>query len=83
MVKLSEIIEFMERRFPLSYAMDFDNVGLLAGRAEGEAAKALLCLNCDKFVVDEAVRLGLTDGYTQEKSSAQEEYTPPFGLTGL
>ncbi len=58
MVKLSEIIEFMEKRFPLAYAMDFDNVGLLAGRAEGEAAKALLCLNCDKFVVDEAVREG-------------------------
>lgn len=29
-------------------------------------------------VVDEAIRLGLTDGYIQEKSSAKEEYTPPF-----
>lgn len=34
-------------------------------------------------VVAKAVRLGLTDGYTQEKSSAKEEYTPPFDLTGL
>ena len=34
-------------------------------------------------VVDEAVRLGLTDGYMQEKSSAREEYTPPFDLTGV
>lgn len=29
-------------------------------------------------VIDEAVRLGLTHGFMQEKSSAKEEYTPPF-----
>ena len=29
-------------------------------------------------VVDRAIALGLTDGYMQEKSSAREEYTPPF-----
>lgn len=34
-------------------------------------------------VVDEAVRLGLTDGYMQKKSSAREEYTPPFDLSGV
>ena len=34
-------------------------------------------------VVDEAVRLGLTDGYMQENSSAREEYTPPFDLEGV
>ena len=34
-------------------------------------------------VIDEAVRLGLTDGYMQEKSSAKEEYTPPFDLEGV
>ncbi len=33
--------------------------------------------------VDAALRLGLTDGYTQQKSSAQAEYTPPFDLTGV
>ena len=27
--------------------------------------------------------LGLTDGYYQDSSSAKEEYTPPFDLTGL
>ena len=27
--------------------------------------------------------LGLTDGYYQDSSSAREEYTPPFDLTGL
>lgn len=34
-------------------------------------------------VIDEAIRLGLTDGYMQEKSSAREEYTPPFNLEGI
>ena len=34
-------------------------------------------------VVDEAIALGLTEGFMQEKSSAKEEYTPPFGLEGL
>ena len=34
-------------------------------------------------VVDAALALGLTNGYMQEKSSAKEEYTPPFDLTGV
>lgn len=34
-------------------------------------------------VVDEALRLGLTNGFMQEKSSAKEEYTPPFNLEGV
>lgn len=34
-------------------------------------------------VVKRAIELGLTDGYTQERRSAKEEYTPPFDLTGI
>ena len=34
-------------------------------------------------VVDTALALGLTEGYMQEKSSAREEYTPPFDGEGL
>ncbi len=34
-------------------------------------------------VVDEAIRLGLDQGFMQEKSSAKEEYTPPFDLEGV
>jgi len=34
-------------------------------------------------VVDEALKLGLDQGFMQEKSSAKEEYTPPFDLEGL
>lgn len=34
-------------------------------------------------VIEESIRLGLTHGYMQEKSSAREEYTPPFDLEGV
>lgn len=34
-------------------------------------------------VLDTALELGLTSGYRQQKSSAKEEYTPPFDLSGV
>ena len=34
-------------------------------------------------VLDTAINLGLVHGYMQEKSSAKEEYTPPFDLSGV
>lgn len=34
-------------------------------------------------VLDEALSLGLTQGFMQERSSAREEYTPPFDLEGI
>jgi len=34
-------------------------------------------------VLDTAIELGLMNGYMQEKSSAKEEYTPPFDLSGV
>ncbi|MEG2452186.1 MAG: radical SAM protein [Clostridium sp.] len=34
-------------------------------------------------VLDTAISLGLTTGFMQEKSSAREEYTPPFELEGV
>ncbi len=36
-----------------------------------------------RSAVDRAVELGLTNGYTQDRRSAREEYTPPFDLTGI
>lgn len=34
-------------------------------------------------VAREAVRLGLTNGFLQARSSAKKDYTPPFDLTGV
>ena len=36
-----------------------------------------------RSVVDEAIRLGMTNGFMQERSSAKKEYTPPFDLYGI
>jgi putative pyruvate formate lyase activating enzyme len=35
------------------------------------------------FVLNRLIALGFTNGYMQEKSSAKEEYTPPFDLSGI
>ena len=59
MIKLSEIINCLEQAFPPEYAEDFDNIGLLLGRREKEVTKVLLCLDCNKNVVDEAIREGV------------------------
>lgn len=34
-------------------------------------------------VLDTAISLGMLQGFTQKKSSAKEEYTPPFDLEGI
>lgn len=34
-------------------------------------------------IVDHAIALGLDTGYMQQRSSAKEEYTPPFDLSGV
>ena len=34
-------------------------------------------------VIDRALTLGLTNTYTQQRTAAKEEYTPPFDLTGI
>ena len=33
--------------------------------------------------VDYMRNCGITDGFTQERTAAREEYTPPFDLTGV
>jgi len=54
---------------------------------KGEAEKVGLGRRITTFeynsVVDEALRLGFDTGYMQEKSSANEEFIPPFDLTGV
>lgn len=36
-----------------------------------------------RAAVDYMENCGVTDGFTQERTSAKEEYTPPFDLTGV
>ena len=50
--------------------------------AEHGLARRVTSYECRK-AVEAAINAGLTDGYMQQKSSAREEYTPPFDLEGV
>lgn len=58
MVKLQEITSYIENLFPPEYAEDFDNIGLLVGRSDKDISKAIICLDCSKDIVCEAVKDG-------------------------
>ena len=46
----------LEERYPLVYACDWDNVGLLAGDREKEVERVYIALDATDAVIDEAIR---------------------------
>ena len=50
-----EITSCLEQWAPLSYAEDFDNVGLLVGSYEQKISKALITHDALETVIDEAI----------------------------
>ncbi len=54
-MKIKEIIEILEEMAPLSYAEDFDNVGLLVGNQETDATGILVCHDALENVIEEAI----------------------------
>ena len=54
-MKIKAIISVLEQMAPLSYAEDFDNVGLLVGNQENEATGILVCHDALENVIDEAL----------------------------
>lgn len=54
-MKIKEILHELEKFCPLSYAENFDNVGLLVGDENSEATGALLTLDTTEDVVNEAI----------------------------
>ena len=57
-MKIKEIINALERFAPLPLQEDYDNAGLQIGLTEAEVSGALLCLDVNEQVIDEAVALG-------------------------
>ena len=53
-----DIIRLIEEKYPKSYAMNWDNVGLLAGRYEKEVKKIYIAVDATDEVVDAAVAEG-------------------------
>ena len=44
-MKCNEIIEILNKEYPLSAAEEWDNVGLLAGKRDSEVSKVLVALD--------------------------------------
>ena len=54
-MKIKKILSILEEMATLAYAEDFDNVGLLVGNEENEAAGILVCHDALESVIDEAI----------------------------
>lgn len=57
-MKIKEILEALEQFAPLPLQEDWDNAGLQIGLTETEVSGALLCLDVNEEIVDEAIRKG-------------------------
>lgn len=54
-MKCSEIMELIEAFAPISYAYDWDNPGLLAGRMQKEVKRILVAVDATDEVVEQAI----------------------------
>ncbi len=57
-MRIKSIFDFLNEKFPVETACDFDNVGLLIGNKNRSVTKALVALDCTNSVVDEAIEKG-------------------------
>ena len=57
-MKAGEVIRILEEQSPLSFACDWDNVGLLAGDREKEVQKIYIALDATDEAIDAAVGAG-------------------------
>ena len=55
-MKLSAIINQLEELAPDKFALSYDNVGLLCGRAEREVSRVFIALDATDQVVDDTIR---------------------------
>lgn len=56
-MKIKEVINYLESKFPLSWQEDFDNSGMQCGDKEREITGALVCFEFSDAVIDEAIQL--------------------------
>ena len=57
-VKIKEVLSALERFAPLPLQESWDNAGLQVGLTETEVSGALLCLDVNEAIIDEAIRKG-------------------------
>ena len=57
-MKITEVVDALEQFAPLPLQESFDNAGLQVGLTETEVSGALLCLDVNEKIVEEAISLG-------------------------
>lgn len=57
-MNLKDVIEVLEEQSPTSFACDWDNVGLLAGREDKEVNKIYIALDASDEAVESAIEAG-------------------------
>jgi dinuclear metal center YbgI/SA1388 family protein len=57
-MKIKEIIQFLEQRFPLHWQEDFDNCGIQCGDKEREITGIVVCFDMSEAVIEEAIKKG-------------------------
>jgi dinuclear metal center YbgI/SA1388 family protein len=57
-VKIKQVLSALERFAPLPLQESWDNAGLQLGLTEAEVSGALLCLDVNEAIIDEAIRKG-------------------------
>lgn len=58
LMKIQDLIQFLETLAPPSLQESYDNAGLLVGNGETKFTKAIVCLDAVEAVVDEAITKG-------------------------
>ncbi len=57
-MKIKEVIDHLEGKFPLRWQEDFDNSGIQCGDKEREVSGVLVCFDMSEAVIEEAIEKG-------------------------
>jgi dinuclear metal center YbgI/SA1388 family protein len=57
-MKVSTLVDFLDRLYPFALAEDWDNVGLIVGDSKADVTGVAFCLDVTHDVLDEAVEAG-------------------------
>ncbi|MDN5200399.1 Nif3-like dinuclear metal center hexameric protein [Fulvivirgaceae bacterium BMA10] len=58
MIKIKDVIQYLENIAPLSYQESYDNAGLITGDLQQTVSGVMICLDSTEDVLQEAVRKG-------------------------
>ncbi len=58
MIKVKDVFDFLNSKFPVTDACDFDNVGILVGDSDMEVKGVLVALDCTVNAVKKAEKIG-------------------------